>query len=125
MTYDMPEEAKRFLTEEVLGECWHQESMCYPKGKCAICGCSIFNRRTFTTDQDMVDLFRGLVKMGKWVEFVTFVVGSWYSSRSVNDLKRDDFHWKDLNPYLVQWLFLDNPQRACYLVWQLMKGEGK
>lgn len=82
---------QRTLTEEVLGECWHEiipyclqrdqkpaRDMIFPCTKCGKeFGLAVFytegkGNRTFTTWQDLGDVKEALVKMGKWEEFYWF-----------------------------------------------------
>jgi len=78
---------KRVLTEEVLGECWHEvelrQNAHYPESWFHCDGCQAhfppedinIHNRTFTTDDDMLAVYRALFKKEMWEEFVA-VIGS-------------------------------------------------
>ena len=69
---------KQFLTERVLKEQWHELFLNMPKVKCS-CGKEFFalsldalnehRTRTFTTEADMMALYRQIEKNGKWVSY--------------------------------------------------------
>ncbi len=61
------EQEAKFLTEEVLGECWHNH---IPQNGCTKCHVPewVMNR-TFTTPDDFFALRNALVKSGEWDEF--------------------------------------------------------
>ena len=78
----MTDDRRRMLTEEVLGECWHEWVHITPEGRdeyydyniCKKCkemwsGLNYKNNRTFTTWQDMGDLKKKIVEMGEWDGF--------------------------------------------------------
>ena len=61
---------KKLLTEEVLGECYHEGRMPINCGyRCVKCGDTYVANRTFDTDADMMALFRKMVDMKKYDEF--------------------------------------------------------
>jgi hypothetical protein len=61
----MPEEMnwKKFLTENVLGECWDADKR--PGGD--------LPNRTFDNQDDMMDLYEALKKSGRWNDFLVFL----------------------------------------------------
>ncbi|MDD5095865.1 MAG: hypothetical protein PHV74_16055 [Dehalococcoidia bacterium] len=73
----------RKLLIKYLGECNHQwlftrlssvdgMSVCQICGKMVWDGEKVINRRTFTTRDDMMDLYGAVVKAGKWDEFAQY-----------------------------------------------------
>jgi hypothetical protein len=84
---NLTEAQKKRLTEEVLGECWHEITDNIPKGRmghgyCPKCNNTFMGTamhiamydpddfyRTFDTWQDVGDLKEALVKAGKWDDF--------------------------------------------------------
>ena len=87
----MEDETRRYLTEKVLGECWHSNiptsSIC--------CKCrdvvSVIPR-TFDNHSDMMDLYQAIEKAGKWINFLNWVFNdleepyrgdSYYSTASI------------------------------------------
>jgi len=74
---------KQFLTEKVLGECWHELTGDQPGCTCKKCGAgfsavhySDWNPkgfvRTFATRNDLMDLYQQVYKDGKWGSFSIF-----------------------------------------------------
>jgi hypothetical protein len=107
MTYKITEDDRKLLTGEVLGEC--NKDYCEDDPDHGVScpdarnGCAGLKSRTFTTDQDRTDLFRKLVELGKWHRFERSVYYNHYKYKLV------------FIDY-TQWLFIDNPERACCLV---------
>ena len=71
---------KQFLTEKVLGGCWHELTGDQPGCTCKKCGAgfsaihySDWNPkgfvRTFTTRNDLMDLYQQVYEDGKWDDF--------------------------------------------------------
>ena len=71
---------QQFLTEKVLGGCWHELTGDQPGCTCKKCGAgfsaihySDWNPkgfvRTFTTRNDLMDLYAKVYKDGKWDDF--------------------------------------------------------
>ena len=93
--YKITDEMRKMLTE-FLGECWRTRETWYDCDKAMHC-----HRRTFTSDSDMLAVFRKIRDDGKWGRF-----WDWAYIRFVfNDDMGDN----------ASWLFLDNPERACVL----------
>lgn len=69
-------EQRKRLTE-YLGECWHtfrsSNYLSFPD-RCLDCDAYITSssRRTFTTDADMMALYRAIYKKGKWSKFIIY-----------------------------------------------------
>ena len=77
----MDDETRQFLTEKVLGECWYVPV-------CAYCGSPnkdfalpLEENRTFSTRDDMMDLYQEIEKAGKWDDFDNY---SWNYRKGVN-----------------------------------------
>lgn len=74
----MTNDNKKFLTEKVLeNECWHEwrndeEELDRQCHKCKSWQTRVGVNRTFTTEADMMDLFRAINKAGKWDAFDNF-----------------------------------------------------
>ncbi len=77
---------QQFLTERVLGECWHEWIKRPEVGLQAKCSCGMlydvtsYNRadilyihrnRTFDNRNDLLDLYEAIYRDGKWKEFET------------------------------------------------------
>ena len=70
---------QQFLTEKVLGECWHSSSLTIhndTSGQCKKCGTMLYiiggANRTFDNRNDLMDLYAKIEKDGKWDEFFWF-----------------------------------------------------
>ena len=74
-------EARKYLTEKVLGECWHKTDR--PTQRCLYCGMKLmyFNHHIFATRDDMMDLYEAIKKAGKWDDFDNY---SWNYRKGVN-----------------------------------------
>lgn len=94
--YKMTDEKRELLTEKLLGECWHSRETWYDCDNGVHC-----RRRTFTTDTDMLAVFRKIRDIGMWDPFIACA-----------------FHKYDLGSMygFTEWLFLDNPERALCIV---------
>lgn len=90
----MTDNDRRLLTEEILGECWHELAR-NPHGNPRYIGiCSkckqdlteVFGdgNRTFTRWQDTGDLKRRIVEMGEWRDFALFAAGEWDKTLTLN-----------------------------------------
>lgn len=90
----MTDDDRRLLTEEILGECWHELAR-NPHGnpryigacsKCRIDLTEMFGdgNRTFTTWQDTGDLKERIVEMGEWRDFALFAAGEWDKTLTLN-----------------------------------------
>jgi hypothetical protein len=115
--YKMTDERRKLLTEKLLGECWHipkvnMEPLAWVGGQgthcfiCKRCGNPYpitWQPSTFTTDTDMLAVFRKIRDKGKLRDFINYVC-----SRVEATIPRQPV-------YFMQWLFLDNPERACCL----------
>ena len=70
----MTDEQKKLLTEEVLGECYHEGRMPINCGyRCIKCGDTYVVNRTFDNDADMMALYRAIYQKGKWKEFLNYI----------------------------------------------------
>lgn len=111
MTYKMTPERQKLLTE-MIGECWHLQDENQGAFTCKKCKKSIdpalWWNRTFTTDKDMMDVFRKLVDSEKWINFYDFALWR-HTSYSVED-----------GDLFSEWLFY-NPERFCCLVAMALK----
>ena len=75
----MDDETRQFLTEKVLGLCWHEVTAHYSSRVCMKCGLKYashdntpIQNRPFSTHDDMMDLYQAVEKAGKWEEFYRF-----------------------------------------------------
>jgi hypothetical protein len=97
--YKMTDEMRKKLTE-FLGERWHVPYRFWDYG----CGMMReVTNRTFTTDTDMLAVFRKIRDKGIWNQFEPYC---WKKSELKGLEGLDEF---------MPWLFLDNPERACCL----------
>ncbi len=103
--YKLTEEDRKFLTEKVLNECWHEIVERYDLVM-AVCSCGAHDtatfilrhieehNRTFTTPQDQKDLMRVIKRKGKWNEFVFYAHEQWL--KSLGRITTDEwmfFYW--------------------------------
>jgi hypothetical protein len=116
--YKMTDEERKMLTEKLLGECWHEWGLIGSGNyKCKYCGYISFrdffpSNRTFTTYTDMLAVFREIRDKGKLRDFINYVC-----SRVEATIPRQPV-------YFMQWLFLDNPERACCLAADFWEEQG-
>ena len=123
----MNEADKKFLTEKVLGECWHDmyEVSDYTYEQCIKCGVltgmEMFrddnDNRTFATDADVMDLMRAMVKQGKWAVFFSY---------AMCEYERVCHNWQEGYDYeYAEWLFLstepDGVRTFCKLAGEFYK----
>ena len=101
----MNDERRKVLTE-YLGECWLWDEDLDDEGMCKKCGqCFESHRlnRTFTTDADMMDLFRKLTDKDVFNSFYSWVM--WKHT-----------YWSIKNyEEMIKFLFYE-PERFCCLV---------
>ena len=119
--YKMTDERRMILTEKLLGECWHikKEPRTMSGYICERCGdytkwgsgYDVNGNRTFTSDADMLAVFRKIRDAGKWVEFIGFVA----KQMTLGSMHAEHF---------MIWLFLDNPERACCLAADFLEEQG-
>ena len=110
----MTDEMRKMLTE-FLGECWHEWGWVSGGGLvCKHCSIDLYgnnnlfhnkvmgkpDHRTFTTDADMMAVFRKIRDAKRWGAFREYAFLKWFD--------------KPDSVFSV-WLFLDNPERACCL----------
>ena len=76
---------KQFLTEKVLKECWHSSSLTIhndTSGQCKKCGTMLYiiggANRTFTTRNDLMDLYQKVYEDWKWTELVKYLNNIWW-----------------------------------------------
>jgi hypothetical protein len=122
MTYKLTDERRKILTEKVLGECWHEVTIGYHDGMVSKCSCGARgcmarfecgkNNRLFTTDTDMMAVFRKLVDTGGW-----FTVNNCFWDYSFFNWREDRDN--DQRDYSA-WLFY-NPERFCWLCSEWLK----
>jgi hypothetical protein len=101
---------KRILTE-LIGECLHVPFPYCDKDNlyhCQKCNKTFtiaqvwFPNRTFTTAQDMYDVYVAIAKSKDWVRFCNFVIEKYWST--FDRFEQPPDRWADLNPYLLKWL---------------------
>ena len=122
--YKMTDEWRKLLTEKLLGECWHikKEPRTMSGYICERCGdytkwgsgYDVNGNRTFTSDADMLAVFRKIRDVGKWDEFY------WWSVKYFTESK-DDIGGG--NSSYMRWL-LDDPERACCLAAMFLEEQG-
>lgn len=136
------ESCKEYLTEKVLGECWHSPDRQHAVGvflasgtvviqKCTNCGRvlsnsygSILDRRTFDSIQDLHDLYSVSKRAGKWGEL------KWYlNNKLFETIRRDDNLYHFCENFL-DWIFClngtpDDFKARCQMVaeWHGWKGD--
>jgi len=81
---NLTDDEKRYITEKVLGECWHESFV----NECNQCkNCNVWKKRfaewnrTFTTHQDLAEVYGKLVESGEWEEFQLFLAKKFNSWR--------------------------------------------
>ena len=102
---------QQFLTEEVLGECYHEGHMPINCGyRCVKCGDTYVANRTFTTDADMMALFRKMVDESQLHGADSFLdwADTVWDKAGMKIILDDDENF-------ISWLFYD-PERFCNLV---------
>lgn len=60
---------QQFLTETVLCECWHGRKEIWAMDICPRCGRLPSTNHTFTTRNDLMDLYQKVYEDGKWEDF--------------------------------------------------------
>lgn len=112
--YKMTDEKRKRLTEKLLDKCWHEWVAKGVYTECSKCGeinLTETENRTFTTDADMLAVFRKIRDVGKLRHFFVYAI----------DRKGSDIEdWDEL----MCWLFLDNPERACCLAAMFWEEQG-
>jgi len=95
-----------------LGECHHEGRMPINCGyRCVKCGDTYVANHTFTSDADMMALFRKMVDEGEWYLFEnSILVHDKYQTTRNKRLSQ-----KYPDGYFNAWLFYD-PERFCNLV---------
>ena len=106
------------LLTTFLGECWHEkpEESYHRQARkrfflghiCGKCGKAYLNR-TFTTPDDMMEVFHKLVEINKWANF------KWHE----NTVRQWDLD--ETNLVYSDWLFYNNPTRFCQLAADFLK----
>lgn len=111
--YKMTDEMRKKLTE-LLGECWHEWiPTTQGNGVVAICKkCDHVSayklQRFFDSDADMLAVFRKIRDVGKLSNFDMFCQGIFLEYTGYDNIC-------DMCNEYQNWLFLDNPERACCL----------
>ena len=118
--YKMNDEWRKKLTEKLLGECWHikKEPRTMAGYICEKCedfikwgsGYDVNGNRIFTSDADMLAVFRKIEGNGLWDFYMLFADKVYRESKSYVGL--------------TAWLFLDNPERACCLAAMWLEEQG-
>jgi hypothetical protein len=126
---NLTEADKKYLTEEVLGECWHEvvgeiEDDGVHRTYCTKCdrdrSYGDYNHRTFTTQADMMALYSALFKAGKWEEFYWNCKGDWIFER---EFRKEGFDIGESK--FTAWLFCLSDEEygeACARVIEFWKG---
>lgn len=72
------DEQKKLLTEEVLGECWHDGTSILMAGyHCKKCDKIFSCNRTFDNRNDLMDLYEAIYRDGKFAEFENSLIDYW------------------------------------------------
>lgn len=118
--YTLTKEARRELTEKVLGKCWHtwvDKPGEHPDCVCSYCGCSAYgngNERSFDNPADAHALVVAMIKNGWWNSFHEYADDIYLSPEAIGDCSHSGF---------TAWLLID-PERFCWLVYQSKCWEG-
>lgn len=125
--YKMTDEWRKLLTEKLLGECWHikQEPRTMAGYVCEKCGdyikwgsgYDVNGNRIFTTDADMLAVFRKIRDIGKLSKFDMFCQDIFLEYTGYDNIC-------DMCNEYQNWLFLDNPERACCLAADFLEVQG-
>jgi hypothetical protein len=111
--YKMTDEMRKKLTE-FLGERWHVPYRFWDYG----CGMMReVTNRTFTTDADMMAVFRKIRDVGKLSNFDMFCQDIFLEYTGYDNIC-------DMCNEYQNWLFLDNPERACCLAAMFLEEQG-
>ena len=93
----LSENEVRFLTEEVLKECWHDSDYLQP-WKCQKCGKAEHpSNRTFTRSDDFFAIRNKLVEGNKFGDFKLFMYEQW-DKINFNDQPDFDIWWTATDP---------------------------
>lgn len=89
-----------------LGECWHEDQSSIYHPCCCSCGKEYgediyrcftdhleLSNRTFTTQADMMDLYKKLHEVGKWGEFISDTYFKWEGGQMLLPAEGDFIAW--------------------------------
>ncbi len=105
----LTEYERKFLTEEVLGECWHTD-IATEGGRCPICDIGLaipmgagralmpWNRHTFTTPDDFFALRNALVRGGEWEVFDDYAFNTWDDQYPDSPIRTYTMYLTDIDP---------------------------
>ena len=112
----MKDEDRKLLTEKLLGECFNSNvDFWRTTPLCSECG-RFHGNRTFTTPDDMMAVFRKLMKKGDFASFMVFVYWDSEGDCDEEDMEHQKAHPESVfyESQFVGWLFSD-PARFCEL----------
>jgi hypothetical protein len=115
MTYTLDDDRRKLLTEKVLGEVWKDGLVGLPYTFEGVTN----SHRSFTTPQDMHDVFKKLVDDKDWAEIRLYILLIWEDIPIMLHKQIDD----DVATYdsdFESWLFY-SPERFCWLVSEWLK----
>ncbi len=103
---------QQFLTEKVLGKCYHDGSSVLMAGyHCKKCDKIFTCNRTYSTDADMMALYRAINRKGVWGKFFDWAYEEYWKENSGTHRK------------FTAWLFcFDEPELETAAVWWLNGG---
>lgn len=119
----MTDETKKYLTEEVLEECWHYRRGYFPHVSHEK---ERLTNRTFDNEADMMDLYRNRRLHGEWIQFGKFSMMKFREYAGIENGKSlfyQEYRWSD-------WLFNlpgdpKDYEDRCQMVAEWHKGKGK
>jgi len=78
-------ETRKYLTEKVLGECWHKTDR--STLRCIKCGIRLnyFNHRTFNSRNDLLDLYEATHKDGKWEPLYEYLRNNYLMGKGTDE----------------------------------------
>ena len=79
-------------------------------------GYDVNGNRTFTSDSDMLAVFRKIRDDGKWREFSGYCYFLYRHGVFIQEI--------DFRISFIEWLFLDNLERACCLAAMFLEEQG-
>lgn len=85
---------QQFLTEKVLGECYHEGSSLLNAGyHCRKCDKAFSVNRTFDNRNDLMDLYQKIYEDGKWSEYdgEDYAVLRWIDCEPARHEKDSDY----------------------------------
>jgi len=77
---------KQFLTEKVLGECWHDGTSILMAGyHCKKCDKIFSCNRTFNNRNDLLDLYEAVYEDGKWEPLYEYLRNNYLMGKGTDE----------------------------------------